>query len=24
VCNSPTLLIVSGGGAWFAGGIPKR
>ena len=24
VCNSPTLLIVSGGGSWFAGAIPKR
>lgn len=23
-CVSPTLLIVSGGGAWFAAGIPKQ
>jgi hypothetical protein len=23
VCNSPVLLIVSGGGNWFAAGIPK-
>ena len=22
-CTSPTLLIVNGGGAWFAAGIPK-
>jgi len=24
LCNSPTLLIVSSGGSWFAAGIPKR
>jgi hypothetical protein len=23
-CNNPILLIVSGGGNWFAAGIPKR
>lgn len=23
-CNSPVLLIVSGGGNWFAAGIPKQ
>jgi hypothetical protein len=23
-CSSPTLLIVSAGGSWFAAGIPKR
>lgn len=23
-CNSPTLLIINGGGAWFAAGIPKQ
>jgi hypothetical protein len=23
-CNAPVLLIVSGGGNWFAAGIPKR
>ena len=23
-CDTPTLLIVSGGGAWFAAGIPAR
>lgn len=23
-CTSPTLLIVNGGGAWFAAGIPKQ
>jgi hypothetical protein len=23
VCNAPTLLIVNGGGRWFAAGIPK-
>lgn len=24
ICNNPILLIVSGGGNWFAAGIPKR
>jgi hypothetical protein len=23
ICNSPVLLILSGGGSWFAAGIPK-
>jgi hypothetical protein len=23
-CNSPVLLIVNAGGAWFAAGIPKQ
>jgi hypothetical protein len=23
VCNTPVLLIINAGGAWFAAGIPK-